>query len=207
MTTSVATLDAYFALVRPLRAHLADVLRDHGDPNASTVLGAPSDAYEALLDDCIVAVRDPPARWPAYIPSPPMAHMREVRQCSARSPLLTAMRAQILDKALVALFSKRGAAKVDNLLALGFRRVCASPAPVAAARPRSRAARRATARPRTRGPARARASRACSSTRSTPRCKPPRGRSSSSGPSPRPPRACAEPDTPPAPGQIRCCTC
>jgi hypothetical protein len=78
MHTSQSTLSAYFALVTPLRDHLAVILREVGDINTSFVLGEPSDAYEKLLDTCIVAVKSVPEQWPTYIPFPPMMNMREV---------------------------------------------------------------------------------------------------------------------------------
>jgi hypothetical protein len=79
MQTSRSTLNAYYGLVRPLREHLAAILRDHGDVNASIVLEEPSQAYEDLLDTCVVAVNAAPEKWPVYVPFPPMMVMKEVR--------------------------------------------------------------------------------------------------------------------------------
>jgi hypothetical protein len=93
MQTSRSTLNAYYELVRPLREHLAAILRDYGDVNASIVLEEPSPAYEDLVDTCVVAVNAAPEKWPVYVPSPPMMAMKEVRvSFQLAHPILTSKR-------------------------------------------------------------------------------------------------------------------
>jgi hypothetical protein len=80
--TSRTTIQAYYPLVRTLREHLRDVLSTDVQLNSSAVIvdSQPSDAYEELLDTCLIGVEAIPEQWQAYRPAPPMAHMSEVRE-------------------------------------------------------------------------------------------------------------------------------
>jgi hypothetical protein len=80
--TSRTTIQAYYPLVRTLREHLRDVLSTDVQLNSSAVIvdSQPSDAYEELLDTCLIGVEAIPEQRQAYRPAPPMAHMSEVRE-------------------------------------------------------------------------------------------------------------------------------
>lgn len=89
MSISRATLQAYFAIVRPLREHLTDVLVSHESaPKGTSYIGAtettslnneePIDIVEDLLDTCLVAASVSPNGWPRFTPCAPMCTMRDV---------------------------------------------------------------------------------------------------------------------------------